>query len=77
MSLFGPGYAPRFKQIAAFILAIVLPFIAADVNTHFAVLQFVPFALYCVCVAIVAAVGGIRSSAPRLLSSPPRAAHTS
>jgi signal transduction histidine kinase len=66
MSLFGPGYAPRSRQVAAFILAIVLPLIAADVNTHFAVLQFVPFALYCVCVAIVAAVGGI---APALLAA--------
>jgi signal transduction histidine kinase len=65
MSLFGPGYAPRPRQIAAFILAIVLPFIAADVNSHFAVLQFVPFALYCVSVAIVAALGGF---APALLA---------
>jgi signal transduction histidine kinase len=66
MSLFGPGITPNYRRITAFVLAIVLPLIAADVNTHFAVLQFVPFALYCIVVAIVAAVGGI---APALLGA--------
>ena len=65
MSLFGPGITPNYRRITAFVLAIVLPLIAADVNRHFAVLQFVPFALYCVTVAIVAAIGGL---APALLA---------
>ena len=66
MSLFGPGITPNYRRITAFVLAIVLPLVAADVNTHFAVLQFVPFALYCIVVAIVAAIGGF---APALLAT--------
>ena len=65
MSPFGPGITLNYRRITAFALAIVLPLIAADVNSHFAVLQYVPFALYCVTVAIVAAIGGL---APALLA---------
>jgi signal transduction histidine kinase len=65
MTRFGLGLSTRTRHIIAFALAIVLPLIAADVNSHFAILRYAPFALYFLCVGIVAAVGGL---APSLLA---------
>jgi signal transduction histidine kinase len=65
MSLFGPGSTSNYRLIAAFVLAVVLPLIAADINSHFVILDYAPFALYFLSVSAVAVIGGF---APALLT---------
>lgn len=58
MNPFVWGYTRRARTVLAYVFAVVLPLLAAAMNNRFHILQFIPFALYFVSVAIVASLGG-------------------
>jgi signal transduction histidine kinase len=49
----------RSRNLAAYALAVLLPIIAAELNRHFPILHYVPFALYFLSVAVVASISGL------------------
>lgn len=54
------------RRVAAFVLAVVLPFVAAYLTAHVAVIGTVPFGLYYIAIAAIGVLGGL---APSLLAA--------